>query len=186
MLSVVHGDITLEEADAIVCPANNFLQFHGGVAAAVLRRGGKEILEEADEIVAEKLMIPTGNVEVTTAGRMNSKVIIHAVGPNLNDPSQLGLDRALLLTFAINNTLEVADQMGCHSISIPAIATGSFGFPKRQCADIMLKCAIDYVKTLGDEAKIKNIRFINNDMPTAQHFVEVFDSNLLANTSEYY
>lgn len=113
LLSIVHGDITLEESDAIVCPANNFLQFHGGVAAAVLKKGGKCIMEEADEIVQEKLMIPTGSVEVTSAGRLSSKLIIHAVGPNMNDPSQLGLDRTQLLTFAINNTLDMADQLGC-------------------------------------------------------------------------
>ena len=108
-MSIVHGDVTLEESDAIVCPANNFLQFHGGVAAAVLKKGGKCIMEEADDIVMEKLMIPTGSVEITTAGRMSSKLVIHAVGPNLNDPSQLGLDRSQLLTFAINNTLDMAD-----------------------------------------------------------------------------
>ena len=86
-LSVVYGDITNEESDAIVCPANNFLQFHGGVAACILESGGKCILEEAEEILAEKRIIPTGSVEVTGAGRLNSEYIIHAVGPNLNDPS---------------------------------------------------------------------------------------------------
>ena len=77
-------------------------------------------------------MIPTGTVEVTDAGRLNSLFIIHAVGPNLNDPSQLGLDRELLLAFAVRNALKMADEeLKCLSLSIPAIATGSFGFPKK-------------------------------------------------------
>ena len=83
-------------------------------------------------------MIPTGSVEVTSSGRLSAKFIIHAVGPNLNDPAQLGLDRTMLLKFAINNTLDMADRLNCKSISIPAIATGSFGFPKKKCADIMM------------------------------------------------
>ena len=132
MISVCHGDITYEKSDSIVCPANNFLQFHGGVAGCILRRGGKCIQEEADAIVQEKIMIPTGTVEVTGSGRLKCQYIIHAVGPNLNDPSQLGLDRAMLLEFAMNNALQIADEeLGCSSISIPAIATGSFGFPKK-------------------------------------------------------
>jgi O-acetyl-ADP-ribose deacetylase len=45
VISVCHGDITYERSDAIVCPANNFLQFHGGVAACILRRAGKCIRE---------------------------------------------------------------------------------------------------------------------------------------------
>ena len=44
-------------------------------------------MEEAEEIIQEKIMVPTGTVEVTLAGRMQSKYIIHAVGPNLNDLS---------------------------------------------------------------------------------------------------
>jgi hypothetical protein len=44
-ISVCHGDITLEQSDAIVCPANNFLQMHGGVAACILQRGGRSILD---------------------------------------------------------------------------------------------------------------------------------------------
>ena len=39
-----------------------------------------------EEIIKKKIMIPTGTVEVSKAGRLNSKYIIHAVGPNLNDP----------------------------------------------------------------------------------------------------
>ena len=62
-------------------------------------------MEEVEDIIQEKIMVPTGTVEVTLAGRMQAKYIIHAVGPNLNDPSQLGLDRSLLLKFAINNAL---------------------------------------------------------------------------------
>ena len=101
-------------------------------------------MEETEAIVAEKTMIPTGGVEVTSAGRLDSKCIIHAVGPNMNDPSQFGLDKNGLLTYAINNVLLMAEDEleECESISIPAIATGSFGFPKDKCAKIMFDCVI--------------------------------------------
>ena len=52
-----------------------------------MKKGGKCILEEVEDILKEKMMVPTGTVEVTLAGRLSSKYIIHAVGPNLNDPS---------------------------------------------------------------------------------------------------
>ena len=91
-------------------------------------------MDETEHIVRENIMVPTGSVEVTGSGSLQSKYIIHAVGPNLNDPSQLGLDRGQLLAFAINNTLIMAEELKCNSVSIPAIATGSFGFPKVRCA----------------------------------------------------
>jgi O-acetyl-ADP-ribose deacetylase (regulator of RNase III) len=50
-------------------------------------------MEEAEDIIDEIVMLPTGCVEVTLAGRLPCKYIIHAVGPNMNDPSQLGIDK---------------------------------------------------------------------------------------------
>ena len=44
-------------------------------------------MEETEDIIAEKIMIPTGGVEVTSAGRLDPQFIIHAVGPNMNEPS---------------------------------------------------------------------------------------------------
>ena len=111
-------------------------------------------------------MIPTGTVEITNGGRLDTKYIIHAVGPNMNDPSQLGLDRGLLLAFAINNAIKAADELQCRSISIPAISTGSFGFPRAKCAEIMLKCVVDFCLNNHEESNLKFIRFVNNDKET--------------------
>lgn len=83
----------MDPSTAIVCPANNFLDFNGGVAAAIIQNGGNCIMEEAEDIIDEIVMLPTGCVEVTLAGKLPCKYIIHAVGPNMNDPSQLGIDR---------------------------------------------------------------------------------------------
>lgn len=181
-LSVCHGDITYETSDAIVCPANNFLQFHGGVAASILKRGGDSIIDETLLIVKENVIVPTGNVEVTSAGQLESKYIIHAVCPNLNDPSQLGLDRGQLLAFAIKNTLIMAEELQCNSLSIPAIATGSWGFPKNMCAqimfDVVLKYGLDVVEK-GHDSSLKYIRFINNNEKTVDAFADEFDSLLL-------
>ncbi|MEM2674627.1 MAG: macro domain-containing protein, partial [Candidatus Hadarchaeales archaeon] len=48
---IVEGDITLLECDAIVNAANRYLKHGGGVAAAIVRRGGEEIQRESDEYV---------------------------------------------------------------------------------------------------------------------------------------
>ena len=126
-------------------------------------------------------MIPTGTCEVTSGGALECKYIIHAVGPNMNDPSQLGLDRGELLAFAINNTLAAAEELGCRSISIPAISTGSFGFPKAKCAEIMLKCVVNFCLENNETSNLKFIRMVNNDKETVQAFVNEFDNNLLDN-----
>lgn len=87
VLTIAQGDITEDPSSAIVCPANNFLDFHGGVAAKIIQKGGQCIMEEAEDIIDEIVMLPTGGVEHTLAGKLPCKYIIHAVGPNMNDPS---------------------------------------------------------------------------------------------------
>ena len=56
----------------------------------------------------------------------------------------MGIDKNKLLAFAINNCLEMADELEIDSLSIPAISTGSFGFDKKKCAQIMYECIVNY------------------------------------------
>lgn len=43
----------------------------------------------------------------------------------------------------------------------------------------MFKCVIDYVREMGDDAYLKNIRFINDDAVTVEKFVQEFGKNIL-------
>lgn len=76
----------------------------------------------------------------------------------------------------------MAEELECRSISIPAIATGSFGFPKKKCAQIMFDCLINFGLEKGEDAKLKYVRFINNDLKTAEVFADEFDQRVLDNT----
>lgn len=131
-IELVEGDITELEADAIVNAANEYLKHGGGVAAAIVRKGGYVIQEESDRYVREHGPVPVGGVAVTGAGRLKAKYVIHAVGPRYGDPQ--GDEK---LASAIRNSLLKADELGLESIAMPAISTGVFGYPYERCARIM-------------------------------------------------
>src|SRR5262249_31930534 len=76
-LSLYRGDLTEEATDAIVNAANSMLSHAGGLAGAIVRKGGKVIQEESDRIGRTK----TGTAAITGAGRLPAKFVIHAVGP---------------------------------------------------------------------------------------------------------
>lgn len=71
IIRIIVGDITERETDAIVNAANNYLKHEGGVAGAILRKGGQIIQEESDKIG----FVPTGSAAITTAGALKSKYV---------------------------------------------------------------------------------------------------------------
>ena len=49
-LSLFKGDITERNVDAIVNVANSYLSHGGGVAAAIVKKGGRIIQDERDKL----------------------------------------------------------------------------------------------------------------------------------------
>lgn len=133
-VELVEGDITELEADAIVNAANPYLKHGGGVAAAIVRKGGWEIQEESDRYVREHGPVPVGGVAVTGAGKLKARYVIHAVGPRYGEE---GADEEL--ASAIRSALAKAEELDLRSIALPAISTGAYGYPLDKCARIMAR-----------------------------------------------
>ncbi len=139
ILTLVEGDITERNVDAIVNPANSYLQHGGGVAAAIVSKGGNIIQEESNKIGFVKV----GSSVTTSSGALPCKTIIHTIGPRMGEGNE---DEKL--SKAINSCLELGLRKGFQSISIPAISSGIFGFPKDRCAKILVNEAIAFLEKL--------------------------------------
>ncbi len=145
MVRVIRGDLTEAPVDAIVNAANSHLQHGGGVAGAIVRRGGGIIQEESDRIG----FVPVGEAAVTTAGRLPAKHVIHTVGPRWGEG-----DEETKLRSAVRNTLELAEKRGFATIAMPAISAGIFGFPKARCAHIILHEIAAFAREAGTVKEI--------------------------------
>ncbi|MBW1740016.1 MAG: macro domain-containing protein [Deltaproteobacteria bacterium] len=137
VLEVSQCDITEMDTDAIVNAANAQLILGAGVAGAIKAKGGPKIQEECNAIGGTFV----GGAVITTGGNLKAKHVIHAVGPRMGEGNE---DEKL--KNATLNSLKVADENKLTSITFPAISTGIFGFPKKRCAEIMLRTVIDYLK----------------------------------------
>ena len=134
VLRLVNGDITERNVDAIVNAANSYLKHGGGVAAAIVRKGGTIIQEESDKILTSRGPIPVGSAVATTAGKLSCKAVIHTVGPRMGEGNE-----DYKLRKAVRSSLSLASEKGFRSISMPAISSGIFGFPKDRCAKILVE-----------------------------------------------
>jgi len=167
-LQIVQGDITVDEVDAIVNAANEYLQHGGGVAWAILRRGGDVIQEESDKWVKKHGLVSHAQPAWTSGGDLPAKYIIHAVGPVWGDG-----DEDAKLADAITGSLRVADELKCESISMPAISTGIFGFPKERAAGIIFSSIEKYFSE-AQTSTLKTVRILLFDDAAIQPFLKVF------------
>lgn len=166
-LQIARGDITLEETDAIVNAANEHLQHGGGVAWAIVKRGGDAIQAESDAWIRKHGLVPHSHPAWTSGGSLPARYVIHAVGPVWGDG-----DEDKKLSDAVTGSLRVADELQCASIAFPAISTGIFGFPKERAAKIIFKAIEDYFAE--NASGLKLVKLVLFDDATVNAFLEIW------------
>jgi O-acetyl-ADP-ribose deacetylase len=129
-LEVREGDIAAVEADALANAANDALWMGAGVAGALKRVGGDEIESEA----MARGPIPLGSAIATGAGRLPARYVIHGavMGQDLKTNAEL-------VRRTTRSCLELADELACRSLALPAFGTGVGGFPLAECAAVMVE-----------------------------------------------
>lgn len=167
-LQLVHGDLTAEEVDAIVNPANARLTHGGGVAGLIALKGGLTIDEESRRWVREHGPVSHARPAFTSSGNLPARYVIHAVGPvwgSGGEDAKLGA--------AVSGALALAAELGLRSLSLPAISTGVFGFPMPRAARIILNT----LKTsLGETAQtsLKQVRVVLYDPSALETFEQAW------------
>ena len=123
-ITVVEGDITEQDVDAVVNAANRAMRGGGGVDGAIHRAGGPAVLEDCIRRFPDGLA--TGDAGWTTAGEMPARWVIHVVGPNF----RAGETDRTLLTSCYSRALAVADEVGARTVAFPLVSAGIYGWPK--------------------------------------------------------
>jgi O-acetyl-ADP-ribose deacetylase (regulator of RNase III) len=170
ILRLVEGDITERNVDVIVNAANSYLKHGGGVAAAIVRKGGAVIQDESDMIITAGGLVPVGSAVITTAGRLPCKAVIHTVGPRMGEGNE-----DYKLRKAVRSSLLLASEKGFTSISMPAVSSGIFGFPKDRCARILVEESKTF---LEGNNNTQNSNISNNNTQSKLHIIEfcIFDN----------
>ena len=141
-----------------------------------------EIQKECNIYVDKNEQVDTGDAAITGAGLLKNRgieYILHAVGP----------------VWGGGNNHEREDLKSCvkvcltkfpkkfKSISIPAISSGIFGFPKEECAKIMIDTSFEVVES-GEAEYLEEIRLTNFDQPTVGIFKEEMERKIRGLTQD--
>jgi O-acetyl-ADP-ribose deacetylase (regulator of RNase III) len=142
-LTVVQGDITTQDVDAVVNAANSRMRGGGGVDGAIHRAGGPAVLEDC--IARFPHGLATGDAGWTTAGDLPARWVIHVVGPNWAGGER---DRSLL-TSCYARALAVADDLGARSVAFPLVSAGVYAWP----LDDAIAAAVETLRSTPTEVE---------------------------------
>jgi O-acetyl-ADP-ribose deacetylase (regulator of RNase III) len=137
-ITVVRGDITALDVDAIVNAANAGLLGGGGVDGAIHRAAGPELLAACRALpeVRPGVRCPTGEARITPGFRLKARSVIHTVGPVWHGGAHHERE---LLARCYRTTLALARDHHAASIAFPAISCGIYGFPLDEAAEISVR-----------------------------------------------
>jgi len=139
-IEIIEGDITCANVDVIVNAANPIMLGGGGVDGAIHLAAGDKLLEECRKIKAvNEIRCPVGDARITLAGDLQSKYVIHTVGPVFRREK----NPEKLLKSAYYTSLKLALENDCKSIAFPAISCGAYGYPLREAAEISIDVCSD-------------------------------------------
>lgn len=166
-ISLIQGDITKQETEAIVNAANSSLMGGGGVDGVIHRAGGPAILDECRQIVSRIGRLDTGKAVITTGGNLKAKYVIHTVGPvwhggNRGEPE--------LLASAYRESLKLSTERKLRGISFPSISTGAYGYPVAEAAKVALDAVVAFLR--DKSTSLENVYFVLYDSKTHQVFSE--------------
>jgi O-acetyl-ADP-ribose deacetylase (regulator of RNase III) len=147
-VTVVQGDITEQDVDAVVNAANRRMRGGSGVDGAIHAAGGPAVLEDCRRRFPDGLA--TGDAGWTTAGNMAARWVIHVVGPN---HSAGETDRSLLTSCYVN-ALAVADELGATTVAFPLVSAGVYGWPVHDA----IACALEVFATA--ETQVTEARIV--------------------------
>ena len=169
----MYGDLTKEEGDILVTPANNRLAGREGVDEVVHQAAGPEMRKHTHGIAVErrKENLPpcgVGEAVITPPFSLPHSSLIHVVGPDCRRPTQDN-DRRELLKAAYASLFErIGEIENRGTIVLPPLSMDIFAYPHREGARMTMEIVLAWMDSGADPGveKVKIItqetNFVNN------------------------
>ena len=146
VVRVIGGELHLQEADAVITPANNRLSGREGLDAQIHKAAGDELRDFCTEVRVEQKKLNLPPCPVTTNVVSNSfnlkerfKHIIHVVSPDCRRPNQ-DESRRELLPQTYHHLFDTLKGMKDVSVVMaPPLSMGVFAYPHREGARLTLE-----------------------------------------------
>lgn len=152
--------IDMKDMDGLVYYARPDLKLGAGFGTAISIQGGPKVQEELKKISGANVT----DVVVTGGGNLQTRYILHAVGPQFQEEDS---ERKLRETTL--NVLRKAEEHGLKKIAFPAMGAGFYGIPLEVCARVTLGAVREF---LGKAVGLQEVVFCLRDSRELKVFQE--------------
>lgn len=144
-IEIIQGDITEQDGDIIVNPANRSLLGGVGVDGIIHYKAGPELLEECKTLNGCNI----GEAKITNAYNLPFKKIIHTVGPmyySNREKAPMLLKNCYINSMKLAEEYRINNNLDKISILFPCISTGKYMYPRDEACVI----AMDTIKEINN------------------------------------
>ena len=163
--SILVGDLTRSDAEAIVNAANTTLLGGSGVDGAIHAAAGLELLAECRTLGG----CETGKAKLTRGYRLRAKYVIHTPGPIWQGGGQ---GEAALLASCYRSCLLLAEAHGIRTLDFCSISTGVYGYPVALAATVALRTIMEF---LADHELPERVRMVCHTEQTAEIYRQTWN-----------
>ncbi|XP_063144814.1 protein mono-ADP-ribosyltransferase PARP14-like [Candoia aspera] len=182
VIQVSMGDLTSYQADVVVSASNEMLKHCGGLANALLKAAGPQLQDECDDIIQKHGHLKPGSAIITGAWNLPCKQVIHAVGPKWNSADK---EKCIqVLKKVVRESLKLAETFNHCSIAIPAISSGIFGFPIKECTHSILTAIKETLEESSENGSLKQICLVDTTQETVQAFSDALNEVFKSGSSQ--
>ena len=163
--SILVGDITRSDAEAIVNAANPTLLGGAGVDGAIHAAAGPELLAECRTLGG----CERGQAKLTRGYRLRAQYVLHTPGPIWRGGDH---GEAEVLASCYRSCLELAADHGIRTLDFCSISTGVYGYPLPQAATVALRAIMDF---LADHPLPERVRMVCHTKQAAEVYRQTWN-----------
>ena len=152
--------IDIKNIDGLVYYARPDLKLGAGFGTSISVQGGPKVQEELKKIGSANVT----EVVVTGGGNLQTRYILHAVGPQFQEEDS---ERKLRETTL--NVLRKAEEHRMQKIAFPAMGAGFYGIPLEVCARVTLGAVREF---LEKAVELQEVVFCLRDVRELKVFQE--------------
>ncbi|XP_078489378.1 uncharacterized protein LOC100183098 [Ciona intestinalis] len=178
-VSVGHGNIELQDVDAIVNAANKYIENGSGVTGAIFKQGGSKFEQLCKQAMKRRQnhSLKVGEVvSVEAAGNLQCKRVLHLVGPQWKKYSDKN-EAYHLLELGLLSVLKESNHYGASTLALPPVATGIYGTPLELFVRAMNTALTCFETNISrNKRSLHYIKILSIDQDTVNDLKTMFSS----------